>query len=406
MSFNLNMHVHRLLFDEPFFAALSRRVDKRPTTAIPTAGVRVNPKSARYEMIYNPEFFEGLTDVQKADVLKHEFYHLVFLHVTARKPDGTNDKVWNFAADLAINSHLENLPDGCLMPGQSPFEDYESGLSAEAYLELLKNDSNFDQNEDEKGNDCTGDGKDGNGEDEGEDKSGNNNGAGQQFDSHEGWGDADSTTNEIAKERLKEDIKKSASEASSSSGWGSVSSEVRRDIMERLTTKVDWRKVLRYFIKTSQKAAKQSSIKHINRRYPYIHAGRKTSRTAKIAISVDQSGSVDDGMLNAFFSELNKLAKYAEFTVIPFDDRVFEEKIYNWKKGETRKWERVLCGGTNFDAPTDYVNSRSFDGHIVLTDLCAPKPKRSKCQRMWMTTSYYAEHPYFSTNEKIISINK
>ena len=148
-------------------------------------------------------------------------------------------------------------------------------------------------------------------------------------------------------------------------------------------------------MKTSQRAAKQSSIKHINKRYPYIHAGRKVNRTAKIAVAIDQSGSVSDQMLNAFFSELSKLAKYAEFTVIPFDDQVFIEKIYTWKKGESKKWERVLCGGTNFDAPTDYVNKRGFDGMLVLTDLCAPKPKASKCQRMWLTTKNYADRPYF-----------
>ena len=38
--FNLNLHAARLLMREPFFAALSRRIDKTPTTAIPTAGVR------------------------------------------------------------------------------------------------------------------------------------------------------------------------------------------------------------------------------------------------------------------------------------------------------------------------------------------------------------------------------
>ena len=45
----------------------------------------------------------------------------------------------------------------------------------------------------------------------------------------------------------------------------------------------------------------------------------------------------------------------------------------------------MLCGGTDFDAPTDYVNKRSFDGHIIVTDMFAPKPKRSNCQRMWIT---------------------
>ena len=110
-------------------------------------------------------------------------------------------------------------------------------------------------------------------------------------------------------------------------------------------------------------------------------------------------------MLAAFFSELNKLAEIAEFTVIPFDTRVAEDKIYIWKKGQSKKTERVLTGGTCFDAPTKYVNEHGFDGHIVLTDLMAPKPVPSACQRMWMTTKQYAARPYFSTNERIIAID-
>ena len=110
-------------------------------------------------------------------------------------------------------------------------------------------------------------------------------------------------------------------------------------------------------------------------------------------------------MLTAFFSELNKLAEIAEFTVIPFDTRVAEDKVYIWKKGQARKTERVLTGGTCFNAPTKYVNEHGFDGHIILTDLMAPKPVASKCQRMWMTTKHYAARPYFSTNERIIAID-
>jgi predicted metal-dependent peptidase len=387
-DFNLNMHVHRLLQSEPFFAALSRRIDKRESKAIPTAGVCVNPDTQAFEMIYNQEFFNGMTDAQRTDVLKHEFYHLVFQHVTARKPDGVNPKVWNFATDLAINSHLSNLPDGCLMPGQGPFVDYPVGLSAEAYLELLKKDENF-----------TGKGRGEEGDEESEGDSG-----GGQFDDHDGWGEADDTSKEIAKERLREAIKKAATEASAGNNWGSVSGDCRKIIMDKITTKIDWRKVLRYFVKTSQRANQKSTMKRINRRYPYIHPGRKADRTAKVAISIDQSGSVDDEMLAAFFSELNKLAELAEFTVIPFDTRVAEKKVYTWKKNESKKWERVLCGGTCFDAPTKYVNERNFDGHIVLTDMMAPKPIRSNCQRMWMTTDYYANNPYFRTHERVIAI--
>ena len=60
--FNLNMHTARLLMREPFFAALSRRIDKVATTAVPTAGVRVNKDRAQFELFYNPDFFASLSD--------------------------------------------------------------------------------------------------------------------------------------------------------------------------------------------------------------------------------------------------------------------------------------------------------------------------------------------------------
>ena len=85
-KFDLNKHTFRLLQQEPFFAALSRRIHKYPTTIIPTAGVRVNPNSAQFEMVYNPEFFEKLPDNQKLGVLMHEFYHIIFEHLTTRLP--------------------------------------------------------------------------------------------------------------------------------------------------------------------------------------------------------------------------------------------------------------------------------------------------------------------------------
>jgi predicted metal-dependent peptidase len=225
------------------------------------------------------------------------------------------------------------------------------------------------------------------------------------LDDHQGFGEVDGTTQEIAKERMKETIKKAAEEAEKARNWGTVSSSMRQDVLERIATKIDWRKVLRYFVKTSQRSDKRSTPRRLNKRFPKVHPGKRVRRHAKIAISIDQSGSVDDGMLTAFFSELNKLAEIAEFTVIPFDTQVAEDKVYIWKKGQTRKTERVLTGGTCFDAPTKYVNDREFDGHIVLTDLMAPKPVASKCQRMWMTTKNYAARPYFSTNERIIAID-
>jgi predicted metal-dependent peptidase len=414
MTFNLNDHVHRLLITEPFFAALSRRVDKRASTAVPTAGVRVNPDNAQFEMLYNPEYFEGLDDNQRTGVLVHEFYHLVFEHVTNRLPSelaevvkakNTRDvpreklqlfKLFNIAADLSINCMIgaENLPEGCCIPGGEKFEELESFLTTEYYYDYLKKRREEKRKEGGDGED----GEQGDGDLSDELSEG-------QFDSHDGWGDVDSTTSDIAKERLKDSIKHAAQEAAKGNNWGTVSRDMRKEIMDRLASKVDWRRVLRYFVKTSQKAEKRSTPRRLNNRYPFIHPGKKVRRQSTIAVSIDQSGSVTDSMLAAFFDELNKLADIATFTVVPFDTEVNVKNIFVWKKGENRKRERVMCGGTDFNAPTKYVNGQNFDGHIVLTDMCAPKPVRSKCQRMWMTTTEYAARPYFKTNERVIAID-
>ena len=411
MSFDLKLHAYRLLIEEPFFAALSRKIEKKENYGIPTAGVRVNPDSGHFEMAYNPDFFEKLSDVEKAGVLKHEFYHLIFDHVTTRKPEGVPHAKWNIAADLAINSHLVGeLPEQCCMPGEGPFADLPLGESAEWYLANLPED---DESEGQQGDGEGGEGEPSEGDDSGGQDNNNDNGNGPSsskpgnFDDHSGWDEAASSeANQMAKERLKNAIKEAAQEAAQSSkGWGSVSGEVRKEIMKRLETKVDWRKVLRYFIKTSQRANRSSTIKRINRRYAYIHPGKKVRRQAKIAIAIDQSGSVSDEMLAAFFAELNNLAKLAEFTVVPFDTQVDESKVYVWKKGKSQKAERVLCGGTCFDAPTDWANNNNVDGLIILTDMEAPKPKACKAQRMWLTDARGASRPYFQTNERVIAVD-
>jgi predicted metal-dependent peptidase len=414
-NYDLNRHLARYLKEEPFYAALSRHIEKYPTNRIPTAGVCINPESGTFELLYNPDFFEKLSDEEVMIVLKHEFMHLILEHVTGRMPDKSQMKMWNHATDLAINSEIfpkeckdsiKNLWEMCLLPGKAPYPDFQRGHSADFYFDEIKKKVEEQQNGDGEGQgQGQGEGQSGGGQPQ----QGDGNGNGSGFDDHEGWGEDGKNpipqeVRELAKERLRQAMNEAANEANRSGSWGTISQAMRKDIIKRLQSKVDWKKVLRYFIKTSQKADKQNSVRKINRRFPYIHAGRKTNRTAKIAISIDQSGSVSDGMLMTFFAELDNLAELAEFTVIPFDDGVAEDKIYVWKKGQKKKAERVLCGGTNFDSPTKYVNEKNFDGHIILTDMCAPKPIASKCQRMWMTSEEDARNPYFKTNERVISV--
>ena len=219
--YDINMETYLLLREEPFFGVVSRYINKTPSTAIPTAGVRVNKHTAQFEMIYNPKFFLGLTLAERADVLKHEFWHIVNEHVTGRLPAEGMTKMWNVATDLAINSHLPNIPKIACIPGSGPFAKYPKGLSAEQYFEMLKEDEQFKP-------------KDGEGEGEG---------TPDTMDDHSGWSesdaDMDNTTNEIAKEGLKEAMKKAAEEANRSNNWGSIPADIRKQIMEKLNPSVD-----------------------------------------------------------------------------------------------------------------------------------------------------------------------
>ena len=394
MSFDLSFHLHRLLRDEPFFAAFSRRVEKASDTSIPTAAICYNKESQKFTLMYNPDFFESLPDKHKVGVIKHEFYHLILNHLTARMPfDSSKEpeklKVWNIATDLAINTHIQDeLPDMACVPGRAPFEVYSPDRTAEVYFAQLLKDQ--EQEQGPYGGDS------GSGEPE-------------SLDDHSSWGDIGDPgglDGQILNEKLKEMSKGAVEEVEKhSKGWGSVPHAVRKQIKKAISPTVSPEAVLRYFIKTSTKSNRTTTIRRINRRYPYIHPGHKSRRVANIAISIDQSGSVNDEMLKTFFSFLNKFASIATFTVVPFDSTVCEDAVYVWKKGETREWTRVRYGGTDFNEPTKWVNSRNFDGHIIITDMQAAKPIASKCQRLWITDSYNKKYQWFQTNEKVLAID-
>ena len=247
-DFNLNDHVYRLLQSEPFFASLSRRIEKKVNKNIPTAGVRVND-DGYFEMVYNPDFFEPLTDKQRTGVLVHEFYHLIFEHVTGRLPDelagvmqrqptpaeAQKFKLWNIAADLSINYHIgaDNLPENCCIPGGQQFEDMPGDKPAEWYFDKLIQKM---EEQDEQ----QGEGEPGDGDGEGQGQAFDPDAAGQ-FDDHAEWGQGQANEQaqealDIAKERLKEAMKDAAQE-SANKGWGSVSSSCRKEIMERITAR-------------------------------------------------------------------------------------------------------------------------------------------------------------------------
>lgn len=441
LAFDLGFHVSHLLEKEAFFANISRHIIKTPNLSIPTLGVRFAEDRMMFEMLYNPKFLAMLLeqhgenlgmDLVRA-VLMHELFHCALGHVTSRYVENVPHQILNVVQDWAINS-LPNMID--LMrkltwevPGKfdeegKPLigrpclpeqENLPNGEAFEWYLNAI--DEKLKQKAKEQGQ-GQGTGQSGSGEATPGDAG---SGTMQTHDDHGGHSSAagedssgpSQTAREIAHAKMRDIVQKAQEEAdkseiSGSGGWGTVPQHMRKEIRKAFKQPLDPKAVLRYFIKTSERADRRSSITKINKRWKYIHPGKRWNRRPKIAISMDMSGSVSDEMLTKFFSWLNEFANFADFTVIPFDHQVFEDKVFVWKKGQKKPAIRVLCGGTNFDAPTEYVNDRDFDGHLILTDLEAPTPKRSKCQRMWVTTEACMNYQrsYFQTKEKILAVDK
>lgn len=405
-AFELDPHLINLMWHEPFFSAMLRNVTKVRTDEIPTAGVLA--KDGSICMWWNPKFVAALEALRIRGLLKHEVYHLIFDHTTTRRK--TPHLLWNYATDLAINSLIpvEELPEGGLRPAQpltlsdearakmSPeqlkrFETISAKIaslplemSSEWYFGALQDDQDFmDALEPQKGDGQPGEPGDG----EGQPGDGPGIPGHGDMDSHEGWGEGMSDAEkELVKGKVKQSLREAINRCDSNGQWGSVGSEMRGRLREMVSNEVDWKAVLRNFLGRSQRANRTSTMKRLNRKYPYIHSGRKIGHTANVACYVDMSGSVDDEALSLLYAELAQLGRRVTFTFIPFDSEVDEGSQFVWKKGKKIEARRFRCGGTNFHAVAEHANKNrdKYDGYIVLTDGEAADPGASRLRRAWV----------------------
>ena len=393
----------KFLLDEPFFSDIMRCIRKEMTYSIPTAGVMC--KGDNIVMYWNPKFVAKLPVRQMFGLLKHECYHLIYSHCTSRKQDP--HLMWNIATDLAINCTIpyNELPKGGLVPGRAmetpddtshlPPEALEQSQKLSAFIEqlppykssewymekIMNNDDIQDAIKDCMGGKSITIGKSGDGEGEGCE------GTSAGFDYHFDNEELSESDKAMLDDKIKEIIKKASQRADRTNSWGTVGAETRKQIRSMLHKEIDWKGVLRYFCGTKQRANRSRSFRKINRKYPYIHPGRKTSHTSNIVIYIDQSGSVNDDDLVLLFSALNDLAGRVTFTCYHFDTKVDDNSKFVWRKNKkVDKPYRTRCGGTCFNAAEDHYRkiSGEYDGYIIMTDGYAPKPKTCISKRCWV----------------------
>ena len=419
-DFNLESHLIMFLQESPFYAELSRHIRKTATLSLPTAGVSFNKETDELVLYWNPEFFRKLSNWEIKGVLLHEFNHLIFGHLAARRRDPF--RTWNIATDLAINSLIVAqagsrrdgdkadalpLPREGLIPGQRPYMDPEMLAKApadqraayEQFADLIASFPtmqtsewyHFKLIEESKKNEG----------DDGKGKTmrqllGTEPGegdfeviiGGDSMDDHSGWDNVPEEMRSYVEGRVKAVLEKAVNHADQqANGWGNMPLGIQAEIRRSVSNIINWRSVLRQFVGSLTRGERTTSIKRINRRYAYIHPGVKRGYTARLAVAIDQSGSVDDGQLNAFFSELASLTRRTTVDIRPFDCYLDPKDVFEWKKGTNPKLQRVRGGGTDFNAPTKFVNDPKnrgkWDGLLVLTDGEAPMPDTSRVKRGW-----------------------
>lgn len=415
-SYNIDRHLMPFMSDCSFYAHLSQQMMKRPTKEIPTAAVAYDARSETIVLYYNPDFMETLTDGQTRGVIKHEFSHVVFGHLTTRRKDKA--RLWNVATDLAINSMIvtfanasnknaiikDELPEFALLPGKFPKMPDGRTLSAEEkaampmalaieqFPEMMSSDFYYAEllklaREEAKKGKGSGDGDfDPDGEPfEGE--------GWDSMDDHENWDNGVTEENRsYVESKVRDMVRKAVHHADqTSNGWGNISADIRESIRASVNSVIDWRAVLRQFIGNIIRGQKTSSIKRINRRFPYVHPGTKRGYVAKLLLARDESGSVSDEMLCDFFTEMAGLTRKVEIDFVPFDCNCDVKDVVRWKRGQAppgAATTRTKCGGTNFSAPTEVFNDPKnrgrWDGLLILTDGQADTPIQCRGKRGWV----------------------
>jgi len=398
-AFKLDPHLISLMWSEPFFSKILRKVTKKESTSIPTAGVLA--KEGQLFLWWNRRFMAGLTNDQVKGLLKHECYHLIFEHTTTRRHDP--HIIWNYATDLAINSLIpENeLPEGGLIPGKAfaelteeqkqkmgekavtryetvsaKIESLPREMSAEWYFGQLQDVADEIQEEQEAG----GQGEPG---EPGDGEGGGAPGMPGPMDDHDGWDELSDEERELVKGKVKQALEEAVRDADSSGQWGSVPGSVRGTLRDMISNEIPWQSVLKQFCGMTRRANRAGNIKRINRKYPGIHPGIERGYTSSIAVYIDQSGSVDDESLALFFGELKQLARRTKITVFNFDTQVDLDSEREWDRSRTPGLDRTRCGGTDFEAPTKHANANTsrFDGYLILTDGECYEPSKSRLKR-------------------------
>jgi predicted metal-dependent peptidase len=327
-------------------------------------------------MYYSPAFVAKLTDPELVFLVCHEVMHPMFHHNSRIK--GRDPKLWNVAADLVINEHIcEDDELGkkgiAKMPAGGVRDSAifaKAGGSTEEVYRLLQ------QTKDEQPQ-----------------RGGKGQGQGQGVPDEAPWDDLldDAGMTDAEKTEQEQDMNlRVAQAAQSAKASGKLSANLKRLVGEVLTSKVDWRDVLRNFVFKAR--TDERSYSRFNRRFmssglymPSISG----EQMGEMLIAIDCSGSIGQKELDEFGSEVRAIHEDAcpvKLHIVYFDSRVCHYDVF--ERQDTVTVAPHGGGGTAFSPIFRYAERHDIDPVccVVLTDLeCSDFGPAPEYPVLWVT---------------------
>jgi predicted metal-dependent peptidase len=385
-----------LVMSQPFFGALALRLRVVPDWSCPSFAVD------GVSLFYNPGLAQSLPFRQLVGVVAHEVMHCALAHHVRR---GERDvETWNEATDYAINGILKaasfELPDDVL---HNP--NYDSMAAEEIYRRIYKPR--------DKNGGGGGGGAGGAGSGAASPQGGNGDAGGAQGP---GGGkpalstgtvrDAPGTArSEAARTDQENEWKAAAAQAAQAAKQaGKLPAGLEELIEKSREAKVDWREVLRDFVKAT--ARNDYSWSRPNRRFAaagiYLPSAY-SEKVGKIGVVVDTSASVSREELEAFRGELESVfaeVKPEAIRVIQCDAKVWADDTLD-PDFDTMRFDVKGRGGTKMEPAFARIaeDPDDYECLICMTDMeLFSWPDEPGMPVLWVSTgSKHASKPPFGT---------
>ena len=305
--------------------------------------------------VYGRAFIRELDEKELAFVVMHECMHKIYRHITTwKKLADENPRLTNAACDYVINLKLKDIdPNGAHI--RMPMKDGKViGLIDEKYRGMHVKQV-YDSLKEEYGGQ----------------------GSGEGFDEH-GWDDADGMTDQ-EKEELAKEIDRAIRQGQiAAKKVGNGAGGMDRELQDLIDPKVDWREVLREFVKSICSAKDVSSWRRVNRRFLAGDTYLPTligERVGHIVIGIDTSGSIGGKELSEFLSEVKGIAD--EVRPERVDLLYWDSEVASHEEYDELTVSNIVSstkprggGGTSPSCVTQYIKDKAIKPEcvIMLTD--------------------------------------